>query len=45
MKIVPTEHRQVWGSVKMMPTGEKKNNKIWETRRKTQNGGEKDGID
>ena len=24
MKIVPTEHRQVWGSVKMMPTGEKK---------------------
>lgn len=44
MKIVPTEHRQVWGGVKMMPTG-KKNNKIWETRRETQNGGEKDVID
>lgn len=24
MKIVPTEHRQVWGGVKMMPTGGKK---------------------
>ena len=24
MKIVPTEHRQVWGSVKMMPIGKKK---------------------
>ena len=24
MKIVPTEHRQVWGSVKMMPIGGKK---------------------